>query len=567
MPGRYSNMRFFKTYVAALVAVLLVAVFFFVPGRPASADPIGTNSSYPLYADQDLQVGNVLVWNNEDNLFVQYMITEPDWYLKAVHLMVADQLHEIPQWNGNPLIKNFTIIKTYDIADRVTSDQFYIGMSQWQSAHNLFIAAQASVGHVSQVHVEQGSDGHDATWWSDARKSNIDPSGYIVPNFQPWRPAVDAWEPPSNLDPSNWDKNLNPVENASELSSSDWIWESHRVSNAESYTGDIVFFKDKVNLPKNAFDISSELYITSDNAYYFYLNGDWTGMPLGMAGFLKGYGPANFYYASNKLTNLGGGTDSRPYETLNHLYPKAAAIDTGQSAWSTVERWDLTSQIDPGKNELQIVAINAHAPPQKSDQNPAGLIYNVEIDYSIVDQTLTAWAADGAVGQQQFPGNGWATYIDYDVQGWVIYDEIVVFANNPAGRDCDPLQDDILYKFIVAGTWTNRISALGPVESVDAGYVSWDGWVTHTDAPQPPVGPPYTGDSYPDDLLSLQIDQGFIGWNPYSAEHHYQVLYTGTGDPVNFRVFDGYVPANPAVIDGWYTDNVGTLEVYIFAWE
>lgn len=51
----------------------------------------------PLYAGQHMLVGEVLVWNNETYLYVEYNITEPGWYLVETHLEVATDLDNIPQ--------------------------------------------------------------------------------------------------------------------------------------------------------------------------------------------------------------------------------------------------------------------------------------------------------------------------------------------------------------------------------------------------------------------------------------------------------------------------------------
>jgi len=162
----------------------------------------------------------------------------------------------------------------------------------------------------------------------------------------------------------------------------DWIWKAYQVSLGESYTGDIVFFKKQIDIPEDAFNIQADLFIvTADNAYYFYVNDDWSGDPAGKAGFVGAYGPTNFYYISDGVNNLGGGTNSVSYETVGNVYPKDATIDTSMAAWSTIELWGISSYLHTGDNWLQIVAINEHAPPSGVTSNPAGLIYKVVVTY------------------------------------------------------------------------------------------------------------------------------------------------------------------------------------------
>jgi len=201
---------------------------------------------------------------------------------------------------------------------------------------------------------------------------------------------------------------LNPPSRKAELfaaPAADWIWgpvvaPDNKVSQAASYTGDVVFFKEKIDIPSLAYDIQADLFvITVDNAYYFYVNDDWSGTPDGLAGFNSGYNPTNFYYTSDGINNLGGGTNSVAYEIVGNLYPKDAAIDTSASAWNSIEEYDISSLLFTGQNWLQIVAINEHAPPQGPDSNPAGLIYKVVVNYKIpIDVEVEKQVKDPATG-------------------------------------------------------------------------------------------------------------------------------------------------------------------------
>ncbi len=556
-------MRFTNTCLAALVAVLLVAVFL-VPSLPASAHHSGDPAVYPLYAGKDCRVGDVQVWNDENCIHVKYVITKPGWVLKETHLALGDDLCDIPQTvKGNPIPGQFPFGDCYKVADMVTSDEFIICLGGWENGDDLFVAAHASVAHVSQGCVVALSDAGQVCWWSGAMKSNINSDKYVVPGWCPWYKAVDAWEPYNDVDPSYWDQNLNPAPLAAELSKSDWIWKSYKVSNAESYTGDIVFFQDTLCLPGTAFNIKAGLCITTDNAYYFYVNDDWSGTPEGMAGFMPGYGPTNFYYVSDKVNNLGGGTNSVPYETLNKVYPLDASISTAQSDWSSIEHYDLTGDIRPGMNCLQIVAINEHAPPETSDQNPAGLIYKMQACYSYVDKCESAWASSGNVGETQFPGKNWATYFNYEVQGWDYLETLTVDSKVIAGIDSSDLASDELYKFEASGTWTNRFGSppgttTSNMQTIDAKYCSYDG-TTWTDGPDNNYD--YSGLGYDYSLLELFVDGTAQSWGAFNPSHVYSVQQMGGGTSVNFAIFDGGA-ANP----GWHGDNDGTLTVTIYIW-
>jgi len=216
--------------------------------------------------------------------------------------------------------------------------------------------------------------------WSGADSGDIDSSGYIVPSGDAvWNNAVLAWVHPS------WNGGLTPGDRKAILLTStppaSWIWSTNPVTLGASYTGDILFVKKAFDIPNCAVGIQATLYITADNGYYFYVNDDWSGTPLGSDGFMAGYSPTNFYYTSDGSTNLGGGENSAGYETAGNLYPLEAGISTALGPWSGIEMYDISSHVQGGSNELQIVAINEHAPPHSYSSNPGGLIYKLVVSY------------------------------------------------------------------------------------------------------------------------------------------------------------------------------------------
>ena len=201
-------------------------------------------------------------------------------------------------------------------------------------------------------------------WWSGATSGNIDPDGYIVPPDGTWQSAVLCWVHP------NWNTMLYPDSLKTKLfehPSANWIWKSYQVTYEESITGDIIFFKEKIDIPPSALSITADLFIiTADNAYYFYVNKpSWSGTPDGIDGFASGYDPTNFYYE----------------ETDGKLRPLDKAIPSDVTYWSSIEVWTISDLFHTGENWLQIVAINEHSPPSGATNNPAGLIYKLVISY------------------------------------------------------------------------------------------------------------------------------------------------------------------------------------------
>lgn len=123
-------------------------------------DPYRTD----LIAGQHTDAGDVLVWNDEENLYVKYLARD-GWCLAETHLAVAGVLADILQTgndkpqanngkskagngkqqtvNGNPIPGQFAYRERYDPC--VGSDTFEIPLGDWSKGDELFIAAHAVV--------------------------------------------------------------------------------------------------------------------------------------------------------------------------------------------------------------------------------------------------------------------------------------------------------------------------------------------------------------------------------------------------------------------------------------
>ncbi len=85
----------------------------------------GSVNSVILYAGQNINVGDVKVWNDANNLYVKYETDDP-WKIYEIHLYVGD-CDEIPQNNGNPTPGHFPIHASYP--NGVTCATFCIPLS------------------------------------------------------------------------------------------------------------------------------------------------------------------------------------------------------------------------------------------------------------------------------------------------------------------------------------------------------------------------------------------------------------------------------------------------------
>jgi hypothetical protein len=121
--------------VLSLMLILLpVAVSAYTADEPFKTD---------LLAGQHTVVGELLVWNDGDSLYIKYAATEPGWYLTETHLHVATSLDDIPQRKGNPVPGQFDYKAKHDSG--VTGYIYVIELNDWGSGTELFIATQAVV--------------------------------------------------------------------------------------------------------------------------------------------------------------------------------------------------------------------------------------------------------------------------------------------------------------------------------------------------------------------------------------------------------------------------------------
>jgi Ca-activated chloride channel family protein len=89
-----------------------------------------------------IDVGDVIIWNDEDFLYITYETTD-DWYITETHLHVAASLEDIPQTKkGNPIPGHFDY-KDYHHPSVQT--YMYAIPWTWEPGTTLYIAAHAVV--------------------------------------------------------------------------------------------------------------------------------------------------------------------------------------------------------------------------------------------------------------------------------------------------------------------------------------------------------------------------------------------------------------------------------------
>jgi hypothetical protein len=315
-----------------------------------------------LLAGQTLPVGYVYVWEDADCLYVWYEVTAEDWYLTETHLDVQCDWTAIPQTKkGNPIPGKFAYGNSFEVTDYETTwCQAIPKPACLDCGEEIAIAAHAVVVHVSEECM---------TFYSNVGQGITTGLG----------PAVLAWEPYSDTDPSAWDTQVTH----GFTSGADWIWETYRVQSPVD--GSVVDFWQTVTVPGDAIEITSgDMYITCDNGYELYVNEMTT--PL----------------LTRQLGAGWRGSDlTQPF------------VDT--NGWQSVESIDISAALQPGANQFWIATANEYMgaldgqSPGTIDSNPAGLIYEGQICYKVVDQEETAMG-DG----DDFPGANWFMWFGYE---------------------------------------------------------------------------------------------------------------------------------------------------------
>jgi len=112
----------------------------------------GDATTVRLIAGQFIDMGKVIITNDENYLYIEY-VTTPPWVLIETHVAIADSLSGIPQTKtGNPKVGQFA----YDINS-------FIPLDNWESGTMIYIAAHAEVQKLG----EDGQVLQEETAWGE----------------------------------------------------------------------------------------------------------------------------------------------------------------------------------------------------------------------------------------------------------------------------------------------------------------------------------------------------------------------------------------------------------------
>lgn len=210
-----------------------------------------------------------------------------------------------------------------------------------------------------------------------------------------------------------------------------------------------------------------------------------------------------------------------------------SAIETNYSA--TVH-YNLSSYVVSGSNAIEVTVKNFALANSAYDTNPAGLLYKLTInnDECVTPPSPVVCPAGTTQSTES------VDTLSVDSHSYSPTTSHIGLANGQS------------YILVASGTWVNSNNLS------DSEYITKDGWTTYADGYN--INPYFLGA----DSFDLQVDNAFINWGAYNGEHTYNYLYTGTGGPASFLIFDGD-SSQPTPDTSWYGDNSGSLSVAIYA--
>jgi hypothetical protein len=507
------------------VAVLAALVAAVVAASSSTAAPAGAFAA-ELYAGQSTDVGDVYVWNDVTNLYVEIDL-EGGWCMTESHVAAASTLTGIPQTSkGNPIPGQFAEGDTYSPCEAV-GDTFVFPLAGLDA--DPVIAVHAKVWDpASETTLELVSDASTTVTSFNgtaqapaAAVAAFEPVGY--PNCGTY---LQSPTPGSVWDTQNGGSASNDL--GGPFAGATWIWPTANPMYPNA--GEYATFERAFGLPGPP--TGGSILITADNGYQVSLNGTFLGAAQIFAAF-----PGSLLEDGVKTTD-----------------------------WQSPESWVLPLQ--SGTNSLSIVAANEFAypgdvPNQQTTgvggvaggvcPNPGGLVFKGHASY--LADSESAWAGI-AVGETDFPGSNWATYSTYDLQD-VLLETVTVPATDPLGATSTTvLATGTAYRFEVTGTvtWTNRNGS----DLVDAECTAEGGGAWAANA----VG-------YPDALLELQVNGTDTDWDPVGVPNaagcapgnEYTLAFAGAGGTVSFRIYDG---TGNVQEPAWFADNAGSLTVEIW---
>ncbi|GAB4114843.1 MAG: hypothetical protein Kow00103_09190 [Candidatus Caldatribacteriota bacterium] len=371
--------------------------------------------SFPLYAGQDWLVGEVLVWDDGNQVCVKYVldpaIQSEGWGFTETHLAIATDPGNIPQTKplkgqiyGNPIPGKFPYGDD-DLGRVGEAGPYCIFLEDFgvECGDTLVIAAHAVI-EKEDCKTIQGTITPDLVWERSSEDSVVAVSG----EGASWEPAVQlGMDTPLSGD-AVWDGGKIGQYFTGYSSRSDLEWASWSHKNTGS--SDLRLFKATFNLaPEIADNITSavlrmpgftpDVIPINDNLYIF-LNEE-----------LQFWGGTRVAGAAGSLTSFQG-MNGIP-ATATYLEPDWGGLDfTGWYIPGTFPDLSIAGFIS-GDNILHVFT-------EENDTGGGMAKLELVLEYEYEEcatYSESAWAAVDEPGNIRFVSKGnWATYFEYNIE-------------------------------------------------------------------------------------------------------------------------------------------------------
>ncbi len=105
-----------------------------------------------LIAGQHIDVGEINIWNDEDNLYIDFHTTG-DWFMTETHLAVSILVDDIPQKKGNPIPGHFPYKTEYE--PPIQNESYVIPIEGEWFKSGVCIAVHAAVQQIVDENIMQ----------------------------------------------------------------------------------------------------------------------------------------------------------------------------------------------------------------------------------------------------------------------------------------------------------------------------------------------------------------------------------------------------------------------------
>jgi len=380
--------RRFSILMSLIVSLLLIFSMFMA----VSAVDADHKAVYPLYAGKTNQVGNVEVWNDQTNLYVEYKLNVAGWEMTETHLSITETSVGIPKTiEGNPIPGHFEFSEYH--TPPVTSFLYTIPIADLDiELLNVVIAAHAKVQHWSDMTITP-----TITWTRSAETDGDDTNGNEVFSTLGYGGSWNYADVMAHFatDPMNavvWD---NGTYNGSVVPGREYAsWKYAYGVDGASYVGysDLRLFRASFNIPVNFVTANASLGVVdyadripiNDNVYV-YVNGSfmfWGGTRANTIGTHNGV-------AGIQAIGYGGPQTETDGWYIPGTFPSITGLTTGANV---VEVFAEENELWGGLGKLALTL--------------SGRMY---------DKFDSAWAATapGVTRINTAPKGNWGTYVNY----------------------------------------------------------------------------------------------------------------------------------------------------------